>query len=99
MVEGALSAFNIADGLYLRVPDNWAEFASFPREGVDGEADLGPGESEYARRPLKWHVIKDRFLRDMRTTTYRVVLGMSSYRSTNIGRPSPPALLHTVLYM
>ena len=69
MAAVALSAFKIADGLYLRVPDNWAEFASFRLEGIDVEADVRPGESEYARHPLKRNVIKAKFLRDMRTTS------------------------------
>ena len=69
MVEGVPNAFKIADGLYQRGPDNWAEFSSFRREGAYVEEDLRPGESEYARRPLKWNVIKAKFIRDMRTTS------------------------------
>ena len=64
-----LSAVKISGDLYLRGPDNLDGFARFSREWIGGGEDECPGESEYARHPLNWNVIKAKFLRDMRTTT------------------------------
>ena len=81
MVDGVLSAFKVADGLYLRGPESWGEFAPFFREWVDGEEDVCPDESEYARHPAKWGVVKAKFLRDMRTKSYLVVFWLYACKS------------------
>ena len=69
MVEGVLNAFKFAEGLLLRGPESWEEFARFCGDGVDVQEDACPDESEYTRRPTKWNVAKAKFLRDMRTTS------------------------------
>ena len=64
-----ISAFKFAEGLYIRGPERWGEFARFCLEWIDAEEDVRPDESEYARHPAKWGVVKAKFLRDMRTTS------------------------------